>query len=172
MARITIIKADITQLNVDAIVNSAHPSLMAGSGLCGVIHKMAGKELERECASLGGCEKGQAKIIGGYNLKAGQIIHTVGPHYFFDNEKAPELLESCYLSILRVANENELKSIAIPSISTNIYKYPINEAASIALKTVSNFLENENQHLEDIVFVLNSDDHRLIYDELFKIYFK
>lgn len=171
MTRITILTADITQLDVDAIVNSAHPSLMAGSGLCGVIHKAAGKELEQECATLGGCEKGQAKITKGYNLKAGQIIHVVGPHYIFDNEKAAELLESCYINVLKLANKHKLKSIAIPSISTNIYKYPFEEAANIALKTVKNYLNVNNEYLEDVVFVLKTNEHRDLYKKLFKVYF-
>lgn len=171
MARIFILKADITKLDVDAIVNPAHPSLLAGSGLCGSIHRKAGKELEKDCKLIGGCDKGHAVITDSYNLKAGQVIHAVGPHYILDNDKASELLESCYLSIFRLANKHELKSVAIPAISTGIHQYPLSEATDIAFKTASYFLEHENEFIQDIVYAVTSDDHAAIYKEFYEIYY-
>lgn len=171
MARIIILKTDITTLNVDAIINSANPSLLAGSGLCGLIHKIAGHGLEQECKTLGDCAKGQAKITNGYNLNAKYVIHAVGPHYIIDNARAAELLESCYYNILKLANEHNLKSIAIPSISTNIYQYPIIEASQIAFKTIRNFLINQNNSLEEIVLAVRSDETKQIYEKLFTVYF-
>lgn len=171
MPKVTIIKSDITQLAVDAIVNSANPSLLAGSGLCGVIHKGAGPELELECKKIGGCSKGEAVITKGFNLKAKNIIHAVGPHYIFDGQEREKLLENCYLSILRLADCNNIKSLAIPAISTGIYKYPIEEATKIALKTVSDFIETENKNIEEIIFVLFSKEVKEVYDILFPYYF-
>lgn len=170
MPKITIIKSDITKLDVDVIVNSANPSLLAGSGLCGIIHKEAGPDLEIECKKFGECKKGEAIITKGFNLKAKNIIHTVAPHYILDDEKE-KILENCYLNILRLANNNKLKSIAIPAISTGIYKYPAEEATNIAFQTVKYFIEKENEHIEDVIFVLSSDENKEIYDLLFLSYF-
>jgi len=170
MTKITILKTDITTLNVDAIINSANPSLLAGSGLCGLIHKMAGRELEQECKSLGDCAKGQAKITNGYNLNAKYVIHAVGPHYILDSATAAELLESCYYCILQLANEYDLKSIAIPSISTNIYQYPIIEASHIAFKTIQKILKNQDSSLEEIILAVKSDETKEIYEKLFTVY--
>jgi len=166
MIKITIIKSDITKLAVDAIVNSANPSLLAGSGLCGIIHKEAGPELEIKCKEIGGCKKGEAVITEGFNLKAKYIIHAVGPHYILDSQDREKLLKNCYLNILRLADENQIKSLAIPSISTGIYKYPIEEATEIVLNVVSDFIKKDN-NIEEIIFVLFSEEAKGVYDSLF-----
>jgi O-acetyl-ADP-ribose deacetylase len=172
MARVHIIKADITMLDVDAIVNPANESLIAGGGLCGYIHKMAGKQLEEECISLSGCTTGQAVITNGYNLKASHVIHAVSPHYYRDHDNAPELLESCYRNALKIANLHKLKSIAIPAISTGICRYPIMEASNIAFITIRDFLQNENKYLTDIALVVTTDALYQTYIELHKLFFK
>ncbi len=140
MERLEIVKADITTLNVDAIVNAANRTLLGGGGVDGAIHRAAGKELLEECRTLGGCPTGEAKITGGYRLKARHVIHTVGPIYADGNHGEPELLAACYRNSLRVAEENRLTTIAFPSISTGAYGYPIEQAAPIALREIRAFL--------------------------------
>jgi len=171
MAKIYILKTNITDLDVDAIVNPANTSLLAGSGLCGVIHKAAGKELETECKQIGGCPTGQAVITRGYDLNAAYVIHAVGPHYYRDGENAHQLLENCYLNIMKTANINMLKSIAIPAISTGVYRYPHRDAANITLKKICDFITHENEHVMDIVFAVPTEDNFQIYNELYAQYF-
>ncbi|XP_062576172.1 ADP-ribose glycohydrolase MACROD2-like isoform X1 [Saccostrea cucullata] len=136
--RVSIWKGDITTLEIDAIVNAANSSLLGGGGVDGAIHSAAGKKLVAECATLNGCDTGDAKITAGYKLPARYVIHTVGPI----GEKE-DLLSRAYSSVLSRVKENSLASVAIPCISTGIYGYPSEKAVHVALQTVRDFLEND-----------------------------
>ena len=144
-ATLELVQGDITQQGTDAIVNAANSTLLGGGGVDGAIHRAAGPELLEECRTLGGCETGDAKITNGYNLKAMNVIHTVGPVYHREGKRAAELLASAYRRSLEVASNNTIKSIAFPSISTGAYGYPVNEAAPIALKTVIDYLKDHHE---------------------------
>lgn len=150
---IELIEGDITQQDTDAIVNAANASLLGGGGVDGAIHRAAGSKLLEETRTLGGCETGHAKITGGYNLKAKHVIHAVGPVYQPNNPHVPQLLASAYRNSLSLAVENNIESIAFPAISAGIYGYPLDEAATIALTTVVDFVE-ENTQISLVRFVL------------------
>lgn len=162
MAKIELIQDDITQLDVDAIVNAANKSLLGGGGVDGAIHRAAGDELLEECKILNGCETGQAKITKGYNLPAKFVIHTVGPVWHGGNDNEPELLANCYKNSLKLAIDNNLKTIAFPNISTGVYRFPKDMAAEIAIKTANNFLE-QNKKIEKIYFVCFDQENYNIY---------
>jgi len=167
-AEIKIIKGDITKVKVDAIVNATNKTLLGGGGVDGAIHRAAGPELLEECKKLGGCETGEAKITRGYNLPAKYVIHTVGPIWQGGEYNEEENLASCYKNSLKLAVENNIKSIAFPSISTGAYGFPIEKAAPIALREVKNFLE-KNRAIEQVIFVLFSETDFQIYQNLARI---
>ena len=149
--RIIVIGADITTLDVDAVVNAANETLLGGGGVDGAIHRAAGPDLLAECRALGGCPTGQAKITKGYRLKARHVIHTVGPVWRGGTHNEPELLASCHRESLTLAVAHGLRSIAFPAISCGIYGYPIPDAARIAAGTVKSFLR-ENDTLDQVIF--------------------
>lgn len=163
---IDLLKSDITKLKTDAIVNAANTSLLGGGGVDGAIHKAAGPELLEECRGLGGCKTGEAKITKGYNLPARYVIHTVGPVWNGGKYREEELLASCYRNSLKLAKENSLKTIAFPSISTGAYRFPIEKAAAIALKTVKAFLEENPGVFEKVIFVLFSEQDLEVYKRI------
>jgi O-acetyl-ADP-ribose deacetylase (regulator of RNase III) len=132
-----VIVADITTLELDAIVNAANSSLLGGGGVDGAIHRKAGPELVAFCRTLGGCETGDAKISPGFNLPAGKVIHTVGPVWNGGGEREDEFLASCYRRSLEVAGQNGVATIAFPAISTGVYRFPPERAAEIAVRTVA-----------------------------------
>jgi O-acetyl-ADP-ribose deacetylase (regulator of RNase III) len=135
-AQLELLQGDIVKQDVDAIVNAANTSLLGGGGVDGAIHRAAGIGLLNETRKLGGCDTGDAKISGGYNLPAKHVIHAVGPVYRRDDPESPRLLASAYRRSLEVAIEHQLTSVAFPAISTGIYRYPLDAAARISLQTV------------------------------------
>jgi len=150
--RIEVVEGDITKQRVDAIVNAANTTLLGGGGVDGAIHRAAGPELLEECRALGGCPTGQAKITKGYKLPAQWVIHTVGPVWRDGRHGEEELLASCYRNSLALAEQNRVRSIAFPSISTGAYGFPLERAARIAVTEIEKFLE-QNSSLEKVVLV-------------------
>ena len=159
------IRADITTLDVDAIVNAANSSLLGGGGVDGAIHRAAGPDLVAECRMLHGCHTGEAKITRGYRLKARHVIHTVGPVWNDGKSGVHEKLRSCYANSLRIAAEHNLKSIAFPCISTGIYRFPLDQAAQIAIETVRAFMKTPSS-LQQIIFCCFAEVDRQRYEAL------
>ena len=144
-AELQLVEGDITQQDVDAIVNAANSSLLGGGGVDGAIHRAGGPQILAECRQIGGCPTGEARLTTGGNLKARYVIHTVGPIYQGGGHREPELLASCYRESLKLASSKGVISVAFPSISTGAYGYPLAEAARVALKTVMDYLSQHPQ---------------------------
>ncbi len=162
LSRIAIVRDDIVRQKVDAIVNAANTTLLGGGGVDGAIHRAAGPELLKECRGIGGCPTGEARITRGYRLPAKHVIHTVGPVYRDGRHREPELLASCYRESLALAERNDLRSIAFPSISTGAYRFPKDDAARIALETVVDWLRAHDVP-ERVVFVQFGEDDLGVY---------
>ena len=169
MAVIEVLQGDITKLEVDAIVNAANRSLLGGGGVDGAIHRAAGRSLLEECRTLNGCETGQSKITKGYNLPAKYVIHTVGPVWSGGNKQERELLKSCYYTALELARKNNIKTIAFPSVSCGVYRFPIEEACQIAIRTVKEYLNNYDG-FEKVIFINPSKDIVEIYEKILTSY--
>lgn len=165
--KITLIQGDITKVNFDAIVNAANTSLLGGGGVDGAIHRAGGKEILEECVKIrnkqGGCKVGEAVITTAGNLPSNFVIHTVGPVWNGDKEEKKELLSNCYKNCLAIAENQKLKSIAFPNISTGIYHFPKEKAAKIAIETIKSFSFNS---IKEVIIVCFDDENYNLYNNL------
>ena len=155
--RISVLRTDITTLQVDAIVNAANTTLLGGGGVDGAIHRAAGPELHEECAKLNGCATGKAKLTRGYKLPAKYVIHAVGPVWTGGDRGEPELLASCYRCSFKVAREHGVRSIAFPAISCGVYRFPLDRAVEIAVREARAELE-QNKWIEKVIFACFGDE--------------
>ena len=166
MYSIKTVKGDITKItDVQAIVNAANNSLLGGGGVDGAIHRAAGPELLAVCRTLHGCETGEAKITRAYNLPCDYVIHTVGPIWYGGNNDEDKLLASCYYNSMNIAMENEIRTIAFPSVSTGVYCFPVERAAKIAVDTVYRFLQENSESFDLVEWVLFNDQAASAYEE-------
>lgn len=169
--RFSVIKGDIVRVKTQAIVNAANTSLLGGGGVDGAIHRAAGKELLLECETLGGCPTGEAKITSAYKLRAEYVIHTPGPIWRGGNRGEAELLANCYKNSLKLAWEHDITSISFPSISTGVYRYPVEQAARIAIREIMTFLEHDKD-MEKIQMVCFDEETFRVYEKAWKEYKK
>ncbi len=164
--KIELLKGDITQLEVDAIVNAANSSLLGGGGVDGAIHRAGGPEILKECQAIrarqGGCDVGEAVITGGGKLKAKYVIHTVGPIWQGGHTHEAEKLRLCYLNSLKIASEHQVKTIAFPNISTGVFGYPLAKAADIAIQAVQ---DAHFPEIEKVLFVCYNEENFRLYQE-------
>ncbi|MFQ6675229.1 MAG: O-acetyl-ADP-ribose deacetylase [Fidelibacterota bacterium] len=165
--RIEIVQGDITKMSVDAVVNAANRTLLGGGGVDGAIHRAAGPGLKEECRTVGGCETGEARITGGYNLPARWVIHTVGPVWRGGDREEDELLASCYRSCFDLALKHGVNSIAFPAISTGAYGFPLERATRIALEETFRFLKTHPSPAK-VYFVCFSGNDFEVYRRLFE----
>lgn len=163
---VEIIQADITRLEVEAIVNAANEKLLGGGGVDGAIHRAAGSQLLDACRALGGCPTGEAKITRGYDLPARYVIHTVGPVWHGGDRNEDNLLASCYRNSLQLAVDHRLRSIAFPSISTGVYGFPVARASRIALRVTLDFIETVDA-APRVVMVCFSDEDLEVYRQTY-----
>ncbi len=160
--RIEVVQGDITQLDVDAIVNAANDRLAPGGGVCGAIHRAAGPGLAEECRRIGHCPTGEARMTEGHNLKARKVIHAVGPVWHGGSAGEAEKLAGCYRQSLELASTNSLASIAFPAISTGIFGYPLDQATAVAIDTVRSWL-SENEQPPRVIFAVFGSDVEAAY---------
>jgi O-acetyl-ADP-ribose deacetylase (regulator of RNase III) len=165
MVPLEAIRADITTLDVDAIVNAANTTLLGGGGVDGAIHRAAGPELLTECRKLGGCATGDAKITNGHRLKARHVIHAVGPVWSGGRRNEDALLAGCYRRSLELAVEHDLRSIAFPAISTGVYGFPKERAARLAVAEVRKFLDGTDHEFARIIFCCFDQEARRLHSE-------
>lgn len=170
--KISLFRGDITKLEIDAIANAANKTLLGGGGVDGAIHRGAGPLLRKECATLNGCETGVAKITGAYGLPARYVIHTVGPIVHGSvGEREKEALRNCYYNCLQTATKNNLRTVAFPCISTGVYGYPPEQAVEVALRTVREFLEENHEKLDRVIFCVFLKSDKELYETRLSAYF-